>query len=164
MNENGRALVEAMHREAVERLRSQTPPPAEHPTIHYTELPESSPDSPLYQAWNTYRQEVARLLAEGQEGKFVLIKDEAVIGLYDTWGAAREAGLRRYLLPPFPVHQVQTREPILRLRGYNLPYQYLISASFQAEWGRQNVLPTPRALLRGNRELSSEENSGRGRY
>jgi hypothetical protein len=121
MNENGRALVEAMHREAVERLRAQALPPAEAPTIHYTELPEASPDSPLYQAWNTYRREVGRLLAERQEGKFVLVKDDAVIGLYDTWDAAREEGLWRYLLNPFLVHQAHRREPILRLRGYNLP-------------------------------------------
>jgi hypothetical protein len=84
-------------------------------------LPEASPDSLLHQGWNTYRQEVARLLAEGQEGKFVRVKDDAVIGLYDTWDVAREAGLRRYLLSPFLVHQVQSREPILRMRGYNLP-------------------------------------------
>jgi hypothetical protein len=121
MNENGRALVEAMHREAVERVRGQPLPPVEAPTIHYTELPEASPDSPLHQAWETYRREVGRLLAEGQEGKFVLIKDVDVIGLFETWRAAREAGLQRYLLSPFLVHQVQTREPILRLRGYNLP-------------------------------------------
>ena len=110
-----------MHRKAVESLRGQPLPPVERPTIHYRDLPEASPDSPLRQAWNTYRREVERLLAEGQEGKFVLIKDDAVVGLYDTWDAAREAGLRRYLLSPFLVHQVQTREPILRLRGHNLP-------------------------------------------
>ena len=121
MSANGRALAEAMHREAVERLRGQPLPPVEAPTIHNTELPEASPDSPLYEAWNAYRREVGRLLAEGQEGKFVLVKDDAVIGFYDTWDAAREAGRRRYLLSPFLVHQVQTREPILRLRGYNLP-------------------------------------------
>jgi hypothetical protein len=121
MNENGRARVEAMHREATERLRGQPLPPVETPSIHYTELPEASPDSPLYQAWNTYRRDVGRLLAEGHEGKFVLIKDEAVIELYDTWDAAREAGLQRYLLSPFLAHQVQTREPILRMRGYNMP-------------------------------------------
>ena len=121
MNQNGRELVEAMHREAVERLRGQPLPPVECPTIHYTELPEASPDSALYQAWNTYRREVGRLLAEGQEGKYVLIKDDAVVGLFDTWDAAREAGLQHYLLSPFLVHQVQTREPVLRLRGYNLP-------------------------------------------
>ncbi|HZY90039.1 MAG TPA: hypothetical protein VFE78_34780 [Gemmataceae bacterium] len=121
MNENGRTLVEAMHREAVERLRAQPLPPAEQPTIHHAELPEASPDSPLYQAWNTYRREVGRLLAEGQEGRFVLIKDNVVFGLFDTWDKARMAGLQRYLLSPFLVHQVQRREPVLRLRGYNLP-------------------------------------------
>ena len=121
MNQNGRELVEAMHREAVERLRGQPLSPVERPTIHYTELPEASPDSPLHKAWNTYRREVGRLLAEGHEGKHVLIKDDAVVGLYESWDAAREAGLQRYVLSPFLVHQVQTREPILRLRGHNLP-------------------------------------------
>src|SRR5579872_6451271 len=109
MKENGRALVEAMHRKAVERLHSQPPPSSECETIHYTELPEANPDSPLHSAWAAYRREVGRLLAEGQEGKFVLIKDDAVVGLYDTWDAAREAGLRRYLLSPFLVHQVRMR-------------------------------------------------------
>jgi hypothetical protein len=56
-----------------------------------------------------------------QSSGFVLIKDDVVIGLYDTWDAARAAGLQRYLLSVFLVHQVQRREPILRLRGYNLP-------------------------------------------
>src|SRR5258705_169396 len=54
-------------------------------TIPYTELAAAEPGSPLAVEWEFYRREVGRLLAEGNEGRFVLIKGEAVIGLFDTW-------------------------------------------------------------------------------
>ena len=63
---------------------------------------------------------MARLLAEGHEGKFVLIKGDRIVSLHDAWGAAREAGLRLNLLEPFMVHEVRSQEPLLRLRGYGL--------------------------------------------
>jgi hypothetical protein len=134
--EHGRALVEQMHREAVEQFQAerkrldeltdrlhreaaaqagQAPlPPAAAPTVHFTELPEAKPDSPLYQEWNTYRREVGRLLAEGSEGRHVLIKGEQVIGLWDTHDAAMMAGYQRFPGQPFLVHQVQERERVLR--------------------------------------------------
>ncbi|HKB39171.1 MAG TPA: hypothetical protein VKD72_22215 [Gemmataceae bacterium] len=90
-------------------------------TIPCSELPEARPGDVLSQEWDTYRREVARLLAEGHEGKFVLIKGGQVIAVHDTWDAAREAGLRLYLLEPFLVRQVCAQEPLLRLRGYSLP-------------------------------------------
>jgi hypothetical protein len=121
MNEDGRKLIEQIHREAVTNHSSAPVAPSERPTIPYTELPEMDSASPLFQEWNSYRHEVQRLLAEGHEGKFVLIKGDAIIGFYETWDAARAAGLNRYLLKPFLVHQIQSREPVLRLRGYNLP-------------------------------------------
>jgi hypothetical protein len=90
-------------------------------TIHHTALPEAHPDDVLYQEWNSYRREAARLLAEGHEGKFVLIKGGQVIAVHGTWDAAREAGLRLYLLEPFLVQEIRSEEPILRLRGHSLP-------------------------------------------
>jgi hypothetical protein len=84
-------------------------------TIPYTELPPSAPGSQIDVEWEFYRREVGRLLAEGHEGKFVLIKGEAVIGFYDTWEAAYRAGVERYLRQGFMVHQVRSREPLLRL-------------------------------------------------
>ena len=68
------ALVEKIHREAIEQGRVQPPPSYEPPTIHYTELPAAQPDSQLYHEWNFYRREAGRLLAEGHEGHWVLIK------------------------------------------------------------------------------------------
>src|SRR5262245_17208655 len=118
-DEDVRALVEAVHREAAKHA---TPlPPIEPPTVHYTELPEAKAGEALYLEWNTYRREVARLLAEGHEGKFVLIKDETILGRFDTWEEARNAGLERFLLTPFLVREIRTREPYLRVRGVNFP-------------------------------------------
>lgn len=75
-----------------ERTRSQTSTLRDNPSrpagIPCSELPEDASDEPLAQEWNVYRQEVARLLAEGQEGRCVLIKGKDVIGLFDDWKAA----------------------------------------------------------------------------
>jgi hypothetical protein len=93
----------------------------QRPTIHHTELPAARPGDVLAQEWETYRREVPRLLAEGHEGRFVLIKGQQVIAVYPTWAEAREAGLRLYLREPFLVRQVCIEEPLLRIRGYSLP-------------------------------------------
>jgi hypothetical protein len=135
--EQGSALVEQAHREAAERYQAEqkrldelmdrlhreavaqaglaplaAAPPAE-PTVHFTELPEAKPDSPLYREWNTYRREVGRLLAEGGEGRHVLIEDERIIGLWDTHDAAMTAGYQLFSGQPFLVHEVQERERVL---------------------------------------------------
>jgi hypothetical protein len=114
MDDNGRGLVEAAHREARERACGQPLPPAERPTIHHTALPEARPGDALYREWNTYRREVGRLLAEGHEGKFVLIKGEEIVGIWDSLGEANDVALRRYLLQPVLIHQVLVWEPLLR--------------------------------------------------
>ena len=90
-------------------------------TIPHTELTEMNDGGPLCEEWNTYRREVARLLAEGHEGKFALIKGNQIISLHDSWGAAEDAGLRLYLLEPFMIQEVRSREPLLRTRRYSLP-------------------------------------------
>jgi hypothetical protein len=118
MPETGDELVYRMHREAAEHLRGQPLPEVRRPTIHYTELPNAKPGDTLYHEWTTYCREVGRWLAEGHEGKWVLIKGETVLGLYDTRQAARAEGLRRYLMESFLVHQIQTEEPVYRIRGF----------------------------------------------
>jgi hypothetical protein len=113
-NEKDRAVVEAMLGEACAQNPPQSLPPAERPTIHYTELPEGTTDNPIAAEWKFYRREVSRLLAEGQEGRWVLIKGEKVIGLWDTREEAYAVAIERYLMQPVLVHQVLTREPVLR--------------------------------------------------
>jgi hypothetical protein len=119
MNDN--ELAEQPREESVERDRERATQQPDRATIHHTELPESTLHSPLRQEWNTYRREVGRLLAEGHQGRFVLIKNTTIEGIFDTWHAAHEEGLKRYLLQPMLVKQLLAREPILRARGYNLP-------------------------------------------
>lgn len=91
-------------------------------TVHYTELREARPEEPFFHEWNTYLREVGRLLDQGHEGKFVLIRQESIIGVFDTDADARAEGLKSYLLQPFLVQQIRLREPILRLRGYNIAW------------------------------------------
>jgi hypothetical protein len=110
-----RALVEQVHREAIEQSRGQPLPPHEPPTIHYTELPDGSPDSPIASEWNLYRREVGRLLAEGHENRWVLIKGEVIIGIWDTEEEARAVALHKYLMQPCLIQQVRSREPIVRM-------------------------------------------------
>jgi hypothetical protein len=44
----------------------------------------------------------------------VLIKGEKIIGIWDTEEQAREVALQKYLMQPVLIHQVLTREPVLR--------------------------------------------------
>jgi len=145
MNENGRNFVDANHRESVEReseqkdrerelveevfrealehFRQNPTPTAEPPRgVLYTELPEAKPGHVFFHEWNAYCREVGRLLAEGHEGRHVLIKGDEIIGVYDTWDEARVTGLQRYLLEPFFVHPIRVEEPYLRVRGLNYPW------------------------------------------
>jgi hypothetical protein len=100
-------------RELPERMRGQPMPQPERLTIHYTELPEDT-RGPIADEWNFYRREAGRLLAEGHEGKWVLVKGEKIIGIWDTEEQAREVALQKYLMQPVLIHQVLTREPVLR--------------------------------------------------
>ncbi len=116
MSEDGHDFVVRVH----QRFRQQQPPPPlpEPPTIHYTELPPSIPGSAIAEEWETYRREVGRLLAEGNEGRYVLIKGGQIIGIWDTQKEAFAAADQRFPLQPYLVHQIQERERILRI-GFN---------------------------------------------
>lgn len=84
-----------------------------HAMIHWSDLPADE-TGPLSQEWNHYRREVGRLLAEGQEGKWVLIKGETIVGIWDTAAVAKEVALSRFLMQPCLLHQVRSLEPVRR--------------------------------------------------
>jgi len=84
-------------------------------TIPYAELPPPEPDSPLSREWNFYRGEVGRLLKDGHEGQFVLIKGEQIIGIWGTREEAKTVALQKYLMQPCLIQQVRSREPIVRM-------------------------------------------------
>jgi hypothetical protein len=62
-------------------MRESTPT-----TIHHTKLPEGDPSDREYQ---TYRREAGRLVAEGHDGKWALIKGDDVFGVFDALDEAR---------------------------------------------------------------------------
>lgn len=64
-----------------------------------------------------------RLLAEGHEGRFVLIKGEQIIGIWDTRTEAKTAALEKYLMQPCLIQQVRRHEPVVRLPARLWPCQ-----------------------------------------
>jgi hypothetical protein len=110
-----KALVERLHRTATEQSRTEGPVPEEPATIPSTDLPPPQPDSPLRDEWNFYWREVVRWLSDGHEGRFVLIKGEQLVGIWDTCDEARAVALERYLRQPCLIHQIRSREPLLHL-------------------------------------------------
>lgn len=111
MPEDAEDLVVRVHREF--RERNPPPPFPDSPTIHYTELPPAKPGEPLAEEWETYRREAGRLLAEGNEGRYILIKGGEIIGIWDTRKEAFAAAGQRFPLQPYLVHQIQERERLL---------------------------------------------------
>lgn len=59
----------------------------------------------------TYQRELPNLLAN--EGKYVVIHDEEVLGFYGTYEDALQAGYEKYGLKPFLVKQIQAVERAL---------------------------------------------------
>jgi hypothetical protein len=97
--------------------------PSDPQTIHYTDPKPFPPGEFLALEWEVYRREVGRWLAEGLEGRWVLIKDEGVIGFFDSREAAMDEARKRDLIPrqPFLVHQIQTSERVLRVNRLSRP-------------------------------------------
>ena len=113
MNENVEDAVQESKRKSLEKMADR-PREIQRPTIHYTQLPEDTSTSPIAVEWNFYRREAGNLLAEGHERRWVLIKGEKIIGIWDTQEAAYEVALQNYLMQPVLIHQILTREPVLR--------------------------------------------------
>jgi hypothetical protein len=55
-----------------------------------------------------------RLLAEGEEGRWVLLKGSEVISTWDTFNDAIQVGYNRFGEAPFLVQQVIPEQPLAR--------------------------------------------------
>jgi hypothetical protein len=114
--------VDTLEHAACDQSRQGLPSLAEEPKgVWYTELAEMKPGEPLADEWNTYCQEIGRLLDEGQEGRHVLVNGQQIIGTFDTSDAAYAEGQKRFPNRPFFVHPIRAEEPYLRIRGVNYP-------------------------------------------
>jgi hypothetical protein len=81
-------------------------------------LPDMMSGSQIETEWNFFRQQWPRLLAEGQEGRWALIKGEEIIGLFDTDVEARSVGVRRFGLAPMLIQQILRHYRTVRAGGY----------------------------------------------
>lgn len=70
-------------------------------------LPDLPPGDVLEQEWNTFRRERPRLLAEGNEGRWVLVKGATILGIWDTLDKVRREGYKRFLRESFLMQQLQ---------------------------------------------------------
>ena len=62
-----------------------------------------------------YEREVTRMLAEGGEGRWVVIQGNDVIGVWDSLDDAVQAGDDRFGLLPFLVRQILQKRSIPRV-------------------------------------------------
>jgi len=60
---------------------------------------------------STYRRELEKIQPD-QEGKFILIKGDNVVALYDTYSDALRTGYEKFGLEPFLVKQLNTIEKV----------------------------------------------------
>jgi hypothetical protein len=65
---------------------------------------------PLEKEQATYDRELSALLS--QEGKYVLIHGDAVVGVYDTYNDALKIGYEQFGLQPFLVKRIQAVEQV----------------------------------------------------
>jgi hypothetical protein len=90
----------------------------DYPAIHYTKLGPARPDSELATEIEVFRRELPRLLAEGHEGKYVLIKGGEVIGLWDDKTVAYREAIRRFPRQPFALQLVAEWQPLIARAGH----------------------------------------------
>jgi hypothetical protein len=81
---------------------------------------DQPPDSPIKVEWDLFRRERPHLLAQGHEGRWVLVKGELIIGIFDTREEARNAGLQRFGVVSMLVQQLLRCYRPLR-QGYSWP-------------------------------------------
>jgi len=115
MTETGRELVERMHRQALEQLQSEPHPElGGRPDEQQIDLPPAEPGSPYAEEWETYRNEVGRLLAEGCKDRFALIKRGQPITVWDSLRDAGQAARLLYGSEPCLIQQIGPRLRPLR--------------------------------------------------
>jgi hypothetical protein len=83
------------------------------PKVHYTKVDPLPPGNALHRESVTLRREMPRLLAEGNEGKFALIKGDEIIGVFEDRREAVRIGREKYLMQPFMVQPILEWETVI---------------------------------------------------
>jgi hypothetical protein len=117
MNSDGHDVMERASPQVGGGDRNRLGQAVERPSIHFTELAESTPDSPIATEWNFYRKQIGRLFTEGHAGKWVFLKGEAIIGIWDAKEDADQVRLEKFSMQHVLLKQICEREPVLRGGG-----------------------------------------------
>jgi len=64
----------------------------------------------LEREFATYRRELPRLLATGHTGRFALIHEDQILGIWETQLAASQEGRQRFGLAPITLKKVDPRD------------------------------------------------------
>lgn len=115
MTTTGHELVDQVHRQALEQLRLQ---PFSHLDAVKTptdlSLPAAIPGTPFATEWEILRHELSRLLAQGNRGRFALIRAGHPLTVWDTLHDAVQAGELLYNTQACLVQQITPCMPSLR--------------------------------------------------
>jgi hypothetical protein len=121
MDDHSRDLATDLPPEGPKRIQgtaTDLASPSGPASIHYTKLPDGPPNSPIAVEWNFYRRIVGQLLVEGHEGKWLLIKNEEIVGIWASEAKANAVRQERFMMQPVLMKQILDRERILHI-GYN---------------------------------------------
>jgi hypothetical protein len=124
MNDDVVRLTRQMVEQERDRLAEIAPSgrPGMPTGLHFTQVSLDDSNEPLAREWNVYCREIGRLLAERHHGRFVLIKGKDIVGIFENWATARQAGLKRFHRQPFFDHAIRDVEPNFHIRGINRPW------------------------------------------
>lgn len=71
-------------------------------------LPENL--KPLEREMRTYFRELPRLIAQGHEGRYALIRDDELLSIWDTLDEAATAGYDKFGLEHFMTQKIRPRD------------------------------------------------------
>jgi len=93
---------------------------ADNTGIDLERIPDIPEGEPYSREWQAFKREVARLMAEGQQGGFAVFQGESLVGVWDSLFLADQAGRRQCGGKPFLIQEIQ---PVLKpMRwGYHRP-------------------------------------------
>ena len=77
--------------------------------------------SSLEREMQKYKAELPRLLVQN-EGKYVLIADDEIVGIYETYADAMNVGYQTRKLEPFLVKQIKEVDPVHYITRPVLPH------------------------------------------
>jgi hypothetical protein len=76
-------------------------------SLHLDQVPDIPPGQPFSTEWQAFKREVARLVNEGQSGRFAVFKGDRLVGVWDTLLLANQAGRQQFAGQPFLIQEIQ---------------------------------------------------------